>query len=127
MPFVFNEQDRSIAMAAGDTADIYVSVDWVGIADGDAVLFAVFNPNTGEDVLIKAADVTDGKVHIRLCNHDTRDMPAGRYRWQLRIVTSPARDEAGNVMADECTDDVISVFDYGAIPGFTLRRTGARV
>ena len=126
MPFRFNEETRAIQLAAGDTADLYVAVDWAGLADGDAVLFAVCDRRV-EDLLVKAADVADGRAHVRLCNHDTRDLDAGQYRWQLRIVTSPARDESGSVIADACTDDVISVFDSDELPAFRLTRTGARV
>ena len=126
MPFQFNSETRGIVMAAGDTADLYVSVDWAGLADGDAVLFAICD-RRGSDLMVKAADVAGGKAHVRLCNHDTRDLDAGRYKWQLRIVTSPARDESGSVIADACTDDVISVFDSDELPAFRLTRTGARV
>lgn len=126
MPFQFDQETRAIELAAGDTADLYIAVDWDGLTDGDAVLFAICD-RRGDDLLVKAADVADGKAHVRLCNHDTRDLDAGRYKWQLRIVTSPARDDAGNVIADECTDNVISVFDDGELPAFRLTRTGARV
>lgn len=126
MPFRFYERKRAIELAAGDTADLYIAVDWAGLADGDAILFAICDWR-GEDLLVKAADVTDGRAHVRLCNHDTRDLDAGRYKWQLRIVTSPARDESGSVIADACTDDVISVFDNDSLPDFRLTRTGARV
>ena len=54
-------------------------------------------------------------------------MKPGVYAWQLRLVTSPARDEDGNIIADECTDDVVSVFSGEAMPEFVLEKRGARV
>ena len=126
MAFTFDESTYKISLPQGDTADIDVSIDYAGIEPGDALLFAIFDPQSG-DLMSKAVEIQDGRAHIRLCNHDTRDLDAGQYRWQLRIVTSPARDESGSVIADACTDDVISVFDSDELPAFRLTRTGARV
>lgn len=126
MAFVFDEKTRAIQMPAGDTADIPVQIEWDGLKDGDAVVFAVFDPKTDSgDLVLRSADVVGGRANIRLCNHDTRDVPPGHYKWNLRIVTSPARDADGNVIADECSDSVITVFD--APPSFRLTRGGAYV
>ena len=127
MAFVFDTQTGNITMPTGDTGDIHVNVNYDELKEGDAVLFAVFDKydKTGGDLLIKTADIVDGKAHIRLCNADTRNLAAGAYKWQLRIVTDPARDENGNIIADECTDNVISVFQTP--PTFKLTRGGAYV
>lgn len=126
MAFTYDETTRKISMPPGDTASIHVKIDWAGLSDGDAVLFAIVD-RTGEDLLVKAADVTGGEAEIRLCNHDTRDIEPGNYKWQLRIVTSPARDDNGNVIADECGDHVLSVFGGDSMPVFRMERGGARV
>lgn len=125
MPFAYDESTNAITMAAGDTADIAVYVSWDRLAPGDILLFAVFNPKQSGDKLIKPAEIADGQARIRLCNHDTRDMEPGRYKWNLRIVTGPAADENGSVIADECTDDVLTVFD--SPPAFKLTRGGGYV
>lgn len=127
MPFSLNEETKEISMPPGDTGDIYIELDWDTQGKDAAVVFAIVNRVTGEDIMRKAAEIEDGIAHIRLCNHDTRDLTAGKYAWQLRLVTSPARDAEGNVVADECTDDVISVFAGGSQPTFRLERKGARV
>lgn len=133
MAFTFDETNNMIRMPPGDTGDLWIEVEWAVLREGDAVLFAIVN-RRGEDLMCRAADVAietgeDGtrlaRAHIRLCNHDTRDLEPGTYYWQLRIVTSPARDEQGNVIADECSDHVISVFDD--MPVFKLMKKGARV
>lgn len=124
MPFRFNEEDNSIQMACGDTGGFTVEIEWEKLAPGDVILFAI-SERSGEDKLVKPMEIEDGQAHIRLCNHDTRDIEAGRYRWNLRIVTSPVYDEDGNVRVDECSDDVITVFDDP--PNIRLTRGGAYV
>ena len=125
MPFAYNEETNAITMPAGDTANIEVGVEWDRLAEGDVLLFAVFDPAASGDLVCKPVEIVDGLAQIRICNHDTRDIEPGRYRWNLRLVTSPAYDEDGNVRVDECTDDVITVFDKP--PEFKLTRGGAYV
>lgn len=125
MPFSYDEKTNAITMAAGDTATLQVDIEWDKLTAGDVVLFAVFDPNQTEDLLCKVAEIEEGNAVIRLCNHDTRDIKSGIYKWNLRIVTSPAFDENGNVVADECSDDVITVFDTP--PMFRITRGGAYV
>lgn len=125
MAFVFDTQTGNITLPRGDTGNINVSVNYDELKEGDAIVFAIFDKYTGEDFLIKAADIVDGKAVIRICNHDTRGLVAKSYNWNLRIVTDPTRDENGNVVADECTDDVITVFQNP--PKFKLTNGGAYV
>lgn len=127
MAFSYDEATRKISMPPGDTGDIYFRVEWDTHGKEAAVLFAIVNRRTGEDMLIKAAEIADGAAHIRLCNHDTRDIEPGEYRWQVRLITSPAKDEDGNIIADECTDDVVSVFSGDGMPVFKIEKKGARV
>ena len=125
MAFTFDESTYKISLPQGDTADIDVSIDYAGIEPGDALLFAIFDPQSG-DLMSKTVEIQDGRAHIRLCNHDTRDIAPGTYRWQLRIVTNPARDADGHIIADDCTDDVISVFNEKQ-PIIKIYRGGAHV
>lgn len=127
MPFTFDETTMRISMPPGDTGDLYLDVEWDTHGKDAAAVFAIVNPRYGKDVLLKAVEIIDGKAHVRLCNHDTRDIKPGTYAWQVRLVTSPARDEHGNIIADECTDDVISVFGGEEMPEFILEKKGARV
>lgn len=126
MPFTFDEATYRISMPPGDTGDLFIEAEW-DTEKETAVVFAIVNRRTGEDLMLKAAEIEGGRAHIRLCNHDTRDLEPGTYNWQLRMVTSPVRDENGNIIADECTDDVISVFSGDSMPVFKLERKGARV
>lgn len=124
MPGNYDESTRQITLPCGDTFDLWIDVEWDALTEGDVILFAVYN-SSGEDVLVKAAEIEDGTAHIRICNHDTRDIAAGRYKWNLRLVTDPERDENGNVYAADCSDNVITVLDTP--PTFKLWKGGAYV
>ena len=125
MPFTYDSKTHAISMACGDTTNIQINVQWDSLGAGDVLLFAAFNRDTGKDVLRKPVMIEQGRANIRLCNHDTRDIPAGKYRWNLRIITSPVLDDDGNVQVDACTDDVVTVFD--SPPIFRLMNGGGRV
>ncbi len=126
MAFIFDKSTGIITMMTGDTAELRVRINWHKLAPGDAMVFGIYDPNSAEDIFRKPAEIQDGMAVIRLCNADTRDLePSKKYTWQLRIVTSPARDESGNIIADDCGDDVISVFQNP--PRFILMRGGAYV
>ena len=127
MPFTFDEATKTISMPPGDTGDLHLEIDWDTNGRDAAAVFAIVHPRYGKDLLLKAAEIKEGRVHIRLCNHDTRDLRPGNYAWQIRLVASPARDEAGNIIADACTDDVVSVFSGNEMPEFILEKKGARV
>ena len=125
MAFVYDTETGKITLPAGDTADINISVDYKELKQGDAILFAIFDKFGDRDIVIKTADLVDGKARIRICNHDTRDVEPGNYKWQLRIVTNPARGEDGAIIADDCSDNVITVFNNP--PTFKITRGGAYV
>lgn len=114
-------------MPPGDTGDIYLEIDWQNADLSDAAIVFGVVDRDGSDVVLKQGDIADGKTHIRICNHDTRDLEPGTYRWQLRIVTNPALDGDGNVIADDCSDNVVSVFSGNSLPKFILEKKGARV
>lgn len=126
MPYKYDPDTRSITISAGDTMDFSVNVSG---KDFDAAVFAAYNPTTGEDVFTVPADLAAGKCNIRLAARHTRDVPAGKYKWNIRLVSDPGRDEDGNIVADNDSDNVLSVFgpDKNTIPDFVIRRTGAYV
>ena len=126
MAYTFNPDTGDIVLPVGDTADIYVSVNYSGLNKTSRVLFGVFDKYTPDkDLIIKQATIENGVAHIRLCNADTRDLATGTYRWQLRIVTGGVTDKEGNIVTDECSDEVISVFKNP--PTIKLVKGGAYV
>ena len=124
MPFKYDATNNAIRMACGDTAEFTVRVKKDDLTEGDVLVFAFFD-ETGNDLLRKPFEIENGAVKIRICNHDTRDIEAGNYKWNLRLVTNPDIDENGNVIVDDCSSDVITLFDNP--PKFTLTIGGARV
>lgn len=126
MAFSYNNETNKITMEPGDTGSFTVGVDWPRYDGEIALVLGVCNRD-GEDVLLKNFPVADGVAAIEFCNHDTRDLEPGNYKWQLRVVTDPEYDENGNVIAEDCTDKVISVFGGDSMPTFRLTKKGARV
>lgn len=128
MAYTFDPATRSIVMPKGDTLDINITIDSEDSRVYEAIVFAIFT-RAGEDILRVPVTVENGSASIRLANHHTRDLDAGRYRWNLRLVTDPAHDSEGNIIADEPSDDVLTVFgpDISDIPEFWLVENGGRV
>jgi len=125
MAYVFDPETRKITLPAGDTMDFRIRTN----GEFDALIFAVYNRTTGEDLVLVPVEIENGYAHVRLANRHTRDVPAGNYKWNLRMVSDPERDENGNIIADEDSDNVLTVFgpDNESIPNFTIRRNGAYV
>ena len=126
MPYKYDPDTMAITISAGDTMDFSVNVSGKAY---DAAVFAVYDPASGEDVVTAPAELSDGKCKIRLAARHTRDVPEGKYKWNIRLVSNPGRDEEGNIVADDDSDEVLTVFgpDKKAIPDFIIRRTGGYV
>lgn len=126
MPYKYDPKTKSITMSAGDTINFSVNVSG---KDYDAAVFAAYNPKTGDDVVTVPAELTSGKCIIRLASRHTRDVPSGNYKWNIRLVSDHGIDDYGNIIADDDSDNVLSVFgpDKNTIPDFIIRRTGAYV
>ena len=58
----------------------------------------------------KAVEIVDNTVTIRLANAVSRTIEPGDYRWDIRIVTDPEIDDDGNVICEDDTDEVHSVY-----------------
>lgn len=127
MAYTFNAADGSITMPVGDTADIYVNVNYPDMTQDTVIVFGIFDRYAEDvkDIVTKTAEIENGQAHVRLCNQDTRHIAPGKYNWQLRLVSSPAYDENGNVITDACSDNVLSVFQTP--PTFRLVKGGAYV
>lgn len=126
MAFTYDKETNKITMEPGDTGSFTVDVNWPSYDGEIALVMGVCNKE-GEDILLKHFPVVDGAANVKLCNHDTRDLEPGNYKWQLRIVTNPEYDENGKVYAKDCADKVVSVFSGDSMPTFRLTKKGARV
>ena len=123
----YNTVTNEIEMHCGDTGTLPIYFEWNAMPDDTVLLFAVFDANDDgkADLIKKPIELIDGAGKIRLCNSDTRDLEPGTYHWQLRIVTGAESDEQGNIVANDCSDDVHSWFL--SAPKFKLLRAGGYV
>ena len=119
----YNTVTAEIEMYCGDTGTLPIYVEWNAMPDDTVLLFTVFDAN--DDLIKRPIELIDGVGKIRLCNSDTRDLDPGSYNWQLRIVTGAEFDEQGNIVANDCADDVHSWFKPA--PKFKLLRAGGYV
>ena len=124
----YNPDTKAIEISAGDTRTIKIALKDEN-ANYDAVVFAVYDKTNDVDLLRIPAQISEGKAVIRLANKHTRDLDAGKYKWQLRFVSNPETDEYGNIIANDDDDNVMSAFGpgYKKLPDFTITRDGAYV
>ena len=126
MPYLYNEATHKITIPRGDTATLHFTVDGGGVRDGDAVLFRVRNRSRNLWTITKMALVENGAATIRLTSADTRGLSSGqKYGWTIGVVSDPVMDEQGNPIANDATDNVMSI--YNELPKFDLLEAGVHV
>lgn len=111
------DDNCNITLPKGDTMLFNVDIQGGEFPAGTVAVFGV--KNAKRTVLSKVFTIVDNRVVVRLTNADTRNLPTGRYNWDIRIVTDPEYDEEGNVRAEDDSDDVISIFS-GSMPLFEI-------
>lgn len=113
-----DEYTNTMRMAQGDTDTITLTLT---DEQGDPLpsqltgvgIFAICQLSaTGQpsDIAWLVATITNNTVTFDVPNSMTRDVPAGSYRWDMRIVTDPEYDDDGNVIAEDASDQVHSIF-----------------
>lgn len=126
MPYTIDDITQDIELPVGDTISFRVK-DKLGAYQ--AVVFAIYDSSQGKDLLRVPAEFVDGEATIRLTTAHTRDLPTGRYKYNFRLVSDPEYDEDGNVVVEDASDNVVTV--YGPkkddIPNIKLVMTGGRV
>lgn len=121
-----------ITIPQGDTAEFVVNIIADGrLPKGTVAVFGVRNASTSNKYLLtKAFDVQDdNSVHVRLTNHDTRELPIASHKWDIRIVTDPNRDpETNEVIAPDDGDNVYSAYSGTRdMPPFVVTDIAARI
>lgn len=126
MAYKYDPDTRAITISAGDTMDFSVRVSGENF---DAAVFAVYDPDTGDDIVTVPAELSENQCKIRLATRHTRDVPGGKYKWNIRLVSNPEKDAEGNIVLNDDTDNSLTVFgpEKRNIPDFVVRRTGANV
>lgn len=101
----------------------------VRVADGLAPASAAAASGYSVQLYKPCTVKRDGSIIVYLSNQETRALAAGDYIWDIRIVTNPEYDEAGNVICEQDSDQVISIFSGAgtAMPKFTVTEVAAVV
>lgn len=130
--FVINKQTNEIVLPRGDTLAFKINLRGTNFPEDTVALFGVCgadrrgNPTT--TIFSKAFRVYKNCVYIFLSNQDTRNLRAGGYVWDLRIVTDPEYDEDGNVRCEDISDNVISIFSGSVdLPSFVVKGVAVNV
>ena len=126
MPYTIDETTQDIELPLGETISFRVR-DKSGVYQ--AVVYAIYDSNQGEDLLRVPADFVDGEAIIRLATSHTRDLPTGLFKYNFRLVSDPEYDEDGNIVAKDTSDNVVTVYGpkKNDIPNIRLVMTGGRV
>lgn len=86
------------------------------------LVFGLYSPSAKETLLRKQVEIVDGVALLLFTNADTRDLPVGSYKYNLRIVTNPEYNAEGFVICADATDNVMSI--YNDLPKFELLEAG---
>ena len=124
-----NPETYEITCPQGDTGLLLVEITdgnqqpLTQPLDGVAV-FAVCQSIDGTLSAVKAkvAHLIDNTATLNITNAFSRALPAGDYKWDVRIVTDPVIGEDDSVTTDEDSDEVHSLFAGrpGGMPKYTV-------
>lgn len=114
MPLLIRK-DGSARLQRGDTAEKVIAVKNAVLPEGSVLVLAIADPATGAELLYKTFAFEGDSAVMRIANADTREIPLGKYVWNVRVVTGAAYDENVRVVANDEADNVISLF-CGARP-----------
>lgn len=95
--FIVDTETNEIRMSRGDTGAIEINVSGYDFGELDRALFSIKDGN-GTIVKQHIYPIENGKFTVTFYNHDTDNLPAGGYTWDVRFVIHPYYDEAGNIV-----------------------------
>ena len=124
---LYDETTHKMIAPIGDTDTFAIEVyliqpdgTEVPAPDGTAVLFGICSQE-GKSYDSIPLEIVDGAAILRLDNQTTREWTAGKYQWDLRVVTGPDYDAGGDIRANDAGDDVHSLFAHGVMPDFEVK------
>ena len=118
--------DGQITLPQGDTLLFKMNLTGEVFPEGSMAVFGICNTK-GASIFRKQFPVQDNTIIIWLANADTRTLPVGKYRWDVRIVTDPEYGEDGVVRCEDESDNVISIFSGSGMPTFEVTEVAADV
>lgn len=101
---------KRIIIPKGDTGFFYLMNKGTH-SEGDVAVFSVKDPLTQTTVIEKILDASEPKINIEIKNEDTKNLPAGKYFWDLKLYKSPEYDEDGLLINALEIDSYYSAFE----------------
>lgn len=94
---MFIVDGTNISLSRGDTGAIEIAVNGYTFGELDR---AVFTIKSGSGAVVKEHyyQIENGKFTVTFYNHDTDDLNAGGYNWDVRFVIHPYYDETGRIV-----------------------------
>ena len=112
MAFNYDPGTNKITCPRNNNGTLEVNVTGMTFGPEDVVAFYIRDPawsrKLREKVLLPDSN---GKCAFTLNSGDTDLIPPGKYKWNLRIVTSPQFDADGNLTIAEDSANSITVFN----------------
>ena len=99
-----------IIIPKGDTGSFYL-INKGAHSENDVAVFSVKDPLTQKTVIEKIVDASECGITIEIENEDTRELPAGKYFWDLKLYRSPEYDEDGILIDALEIDSYYSAFE----------------
>ena len=112
MAFDYNPGTNKITCPRNNSGTLEVNVTGMTFGPEDVVAFYIRDPARARKIreIVLHPDA-DGVCVFTLNSGDTDLIPPGKYRWNLRIVTSPQYDADGNLTIAEDSANSITVFN----------------
>lgn len=114
-----NRETLEITCPSGDTGLLLVKITGTegvplpGLLDGVAIFAVAQKVGTGASYSTTSArpvKIVDNTATINITNAFSRVITPGNYYWDIRIVTDPEYDGDGNVLCEDDTDEVHSLY-----------------
>lgn len=88
---MFKVEGDKITITKGDTAALSVRATNKTFASADRALFTIATKG-GQKVFEQEYELNNGVFTVQFTNDMTDDWDAGAYRWQVRYIVTPVRD-----------------------------------
>ena len=130
--FVIDRETKEITLPKGDTLAFRVKLNGPEIPENTVGVLGICSVDRRgepkETVFAKEFPVRENGVTVFLSNQDTRELAAGTYDWDLRLVTDPEYNEDGSVRCDDASDNVLSIFSGSVgMPAFIVKGVAVHV
>lgn len=98
-----------IMLPKGDSGSFRLPVKAEVVASNTIAVFSVFDKLTRKTILEKQFEVMDdGFVYVSIDHNDTKDLPVGKYYWDVKTYYMPKFDEDGKLIDALQIDSIYS-------------------